>query len=203
MFIRKECYGFSCLVWTSVPVSSSGRSLELTPVLGVRHDVVENLVNRLGLIYGDDNKKYTTTVDRGLGFFPFTEGIEYRQHIRLDAIDDDVGRVAANVTSMLDEHGDQFFQRYSSLLECSRGLNDVINVNTHPLCNNFPLRAYYGVAAAFFSENDRVPELVDGYLDFARVSTPKQYDEIAKRLGQLVNDAFMNFSTRNEPDSAS
>jgi hypothetical protein len=189
MFLRKETYGFSCLLWTSAPVNRGGNSLELTPVLGVRHDVVDNLVNRLGLIYGEDNRKYTTTVARGLGFFPFTEGVEYRQYIRLDAMDDDVGRVTASVITMLDEHGDQFYQRYSSLLDCSRGLNDRINVSTHPLCNNFPRRAYYGVAAALFSESDRVPELVSQYLDFAKISTPKQYDEVAKRLDQILSIA--------------
>jgi hypothetical protein len=87
---------------------------------------------------------------------------------------------------MLDGEGEKFFKQYSSLLECSRGLNHPIESKTHSLCNNFPRRAYYGVAAAFFAENSRVPELVRQYLEFAKGVQPNQYDQISKRLDQLL-----------------
>lgn len=87
---------------------------------------------------------------------------------------------------MLNSDGEDFFKRYSSLLECSQGLNNPLESKVHPLCNNFPRRAYYGVAAAIFAENDRVPELVSQYLHFAMSVLPKQYDQIATRLEQLT-----------------
>jgi hypothetical protein len=45
------------------------------------------------------------------------------------------------------------------------------------------------VASALFSERDRVPELASQYLDFARDRIPNQYDEIAKRLDQILSIA--------------
>lgn len=186
MFVRKEPYGFSSLSWTSHSTSDEGGRLELAPVLGVRHNSVEDLVNQLGLIYGDDNKRFTTTVTRGLGLFPFSESNDNKQYIRLASIDADIEHAASAITAMLNSDGEDFFNRYSSLLECSRGLNNPLESKVHPLCNNFPRRAYYGVAAAIFAENDRVPELVSQYLHFAMSVLPKQYDQIATRLQQLT-----------------
>lgn len=186
VFVRKELHGFSSLLWTSHSTNDDGGRLELGLVLSVRHDIVEDVVNELGLIYGDDNKKYTTTVARGLAFFPFREDSDYKQYIHLGSVDIDVQVVTSNIISMLDEEGEPFFKQYSSLLECSRGLNDPIESKTHPLCNNFPRRAYYGVATAFFAENVRVPELVRHYLEFAKNVQPNQYEQISKRLDQLI-----------------
>lgn len=186
MFVRKEPYGFSSLSWASYPTHEDDGRLELVPLLAVRHDVVEDVVNELGLIHGDANKKFTTTVDRGLGFFPFKEGRDDKQYIRLASVGADIKHAASNIASMLNDDGEKFFKQYSSLLECSRGLNHPIKSKTHPLCNNFPRRAYYGVATAFFAENSRVPELVRQYLDFAKAVQPNQCDQIAKRLDQLI-----------------
>lgn len=189
MFVRKEPCGFSSLSWTSHSTNDEGGRLELGPVLGVRHDVVEDVVNELGLIYGDDNRKFTTTVTRALGFFPFNEGEDDKQYIRLTSVDTDVQHAAANIASMLSGEGEKFFKQYSSMLECSRGLNHPVESKIHPLCNNFPRRAYYGVATAFFAENSRVSELVRQYLEFAKAVQPNQYGQIAKRLDQLISVA--------------
>lgn len=189
MFVRKEPYGFSSLSWASYQTQEDGGRLELVPLLAVRHDVVEDVVNELGLIHGEANKKFTATVDRGLGIFPFKEGRDEKQYIRFASAETDIKHAASNITSMLNSDGEKFFERYSSLLECSRGLNYPIESKTHPLCNNFPRRAYSGVTTAFFAENSRVPELVSQYLDFAKVVQPNQCDQIAKRLDQLIQVA--------------
>lgn len=189
MFVRKEPYGFSSLSWASYPTPKDGGRLELVPLLAVRHDVVEGVVNELGLIYGEANKKFTATVDRGLGFFPFKKHRDEKQYIRFESVEIDAKLAAVDITSMLNSDGEKFFEKYSSLIECSRGLNHPIESESHPLCNNFPQRAYYGVAAAFFAENNRVPELVREYLKFAKAVKPNQSDQIAKRLDQLIQIA--------------
>ena len=187
MFIRKEPHGFSSFSWASYPTGEDGGRLELVPLLGVRHDVVEDAVNELGLIHGDDNKKFTATIDRGLGFFPFDESKDYKQYIRLNFADADIQKAAASISFMLGDEGREFFEKYSSLRECSQGLNDPIQSKTHPLCNNFPRRVYCGVAAAFFAENHRVPELVRQYLEFAKNAQPNKYEQIAILLDQLIS----------------
>ncbi|WP_273429711.1 hypothetical protein [Chitinibacter tainanensis] len=189
MFIRKEPHGFSSLSWTSHSTNDEGGRLELGLVLGVRHDIVDDVVNELGLIYGDDNKKFTTTVARGLSLFPFKEGKDYKQCIRLVSVDADVQNAASGIVSILDEDGWQFFERFASLSECAKGLNDPIESKTHPLYNNFPRRAYYGVASAFFADNSQVTGLIHQYLEFAKVVQPNQYDQISKRFDQLIATA--------------
>ncbi|MGH8038034.1 MAG: hypothetical protein ACRES5_34720 [Pseudomonas sp.] len=186
MFVRKELYGFSSLSWEFYWTGEGGGRLELVPLLAVRHNMVEGVVNELGLVYGEANRRFTATVDRGLGFFPFKEGRDEKRYISRASVDADVEYVASSIASMLSGEGEMFFKKYSSLLECSRGLNDPIESITHPLCNNFPRRVYLGVAAAFFAENKRVPELIAQYLAFAKVVQPSQYGQIAKRLDQLM-----------------
>lgn len=186
MFVRKQDFGFFSVSWASYSTHENGGQLVLTPLLGVRHDIVEDVVNELGLIYGDDNKKYTMTVDRGLGFFPFNNQKDYKQYIRPAFVDGDVQVAARNIASIFDEDGQEFFSRYASLLECSRGLNDPIDSISHQLCNNFPRRAYSGVASAFFAESYRVPQLLNQYLKFAERVQPNQCEQIAERLEKLV-----------------
>src|SRR6202012_2176436 len=64
LFVRPALYGFSDFSWASFSTAEEGDKLELRPAVGVRHDVVENIVNQLGLTFGDENKRYTATVLR-------------------------------------------------------------------------------------------------------------------------------------------
>jgi hypothetical protein len=80
----------------------------------------------------------------------------------------DAKSVAADLSAMLRADGFEFLRVHSDLHECSIGLNAPIETRTHPLLNNFPLRAYYGVVAAALTRPERVPALVQGYVDFAR-----------------------------------
>lgn len=186
-FIRKEPHGFVGLIWSAWPTSKDGGCLEISPLLQVRHDKVDDIVNQLDLIYGEDNKRYTATVSCPLGFFPIRAGKNYEQYIRDNAIDVDTEVVCWNLVDLVENEGAEFFRRYGSLLECSLGLNDPIESNSHPLFNNFPLRAYYGITAASFAQPERVPSLAKEYREFAKVSAPAQSEGIAKKIDQLLS----------------
>lgn len=185
-YVRQEPHGFSCFLWTSHSTRSEGGRLELTPVLGVRHDLVENVVNQLGLVYGEANQRYTTTVTRGLGYFPIREGKDYCQYIRLASVEKDLGKTVEGLSSVLATEGQEFFERYSTLVTCSVDLNNPIASKTHPLCNSFPRRAYYGIAAAWFAERQRVSMLIDQYRGFAKDVLPAQFPEVERTLAKLV-----------------
>jgi hypothetical protein len=135
--------------------------------LSVRHDRVDEIVNRLGHIWGANNQKQTTTIYRGLGFFPFDENLS-DDLIRRDSLTTDAASVSGRIEAMMAAHGDAFFERYASLLECSRGLNDPIETGTHPLLNSYPKRAYYGIAAAGLAEPERMRELVEAHTAYCR-----------------------------------
>ena len=52
-----------------------------------------------------------------------------KEHIiRLSDPAEDAEVAAGNITAMLEEDGFAFFDRYSSLAECTRGLNDPMRV---------------------------------------------------------------------------
>jgi hypothetical protein len=186
VYVRRETFGFSSFCWASHTTHDEGGRLEITPLLGVRHDVVENVVNQLGLINGEENQRYTPTVEQGLSYFPLREGIVYTQFVRLSSADLDIQNVVSSFTALLEGEGDDFFKKYSSIESCSHGLNSVIEAKTHPLCNNFPLRAYYGIATAKLSEPKRVSELADKYLQYAKTVSLLQYEKIEKRVTQLL-----------------
>ncbi|WP_454674021.1 hypothetical protein [Achromobacter pestifer] len=110
MYIRKRRYGFDSLVWTCHPDAEEGGRLQIGPVLGVRHDEVDDLVNQLPIVYGEDNKKYTTTVSRVLVYFPFRPASE-PQYIRLSNVDGDVALVVENILKIFEIGGDEFFTK--------------------------------------------------------------------------------------------
>lgn len=185
MYIRKKPWGFHCLLWSCYDVDPAG-TLELRLVIGVRHNDVDDIVNRLGIIYGDDNKKYTTTVSRSLTFFPF-EKIEGIQHIKVDSATADIAVFVGKVLNIVEGVGDGFYQKYSTVMECSRGLNFPIDVISHHLCNNFPNRAYYGVACAMLAEPDRVPELAKQYVEFATAAKIGNTSKITEKIYKLLS----------------
>lgn len=185
-FIRREKHGFSAFFWTSFTTHEEGGRLELTPFFEVRHNIVEDVVNQLDLIFGEDNKRYTPTVSRGLGYFPIQKDKQYIQYIRLASAEADIERVAHSFESALAVDGKEFFARYSSLQACSQDLNNPIESRTHPLCNNFASRAYYGVVTAWLSERERTNGLVEGYLNFARNSVAAQYADIDLKMQKLI-----------------
>jgi hypothetical protein len=183
-FRRKEKHGFSELWFSSYAVRVTGGHQVIGLGLGVRHDRVDNVVNRLGHIWGEHNQKNTTTVSRGMEFFPFDERRDGDKIIRFEHIEEDAYKASCDISDMLLRDGFDFFDRHSTVEECSHGLNEPIRATVHPLCNNYPLRAYYGVTAAALSEPDRVPNLIAEHAAYA--SAPKVVDngvyDVAKDL---------------------
>lgn len=168
-FKRRTAFGFHYLSIPSFAMGQGGPYV-VNVGLGVRHNQIDNVVNRLGHIWGESNQKNTVTVYRGLEYFPFDSERDGRKVIGTDHVDSESNTVASNISAMLFADGFDFFRMYSDARECSRGLNEPIEATTHPLFNNFPKRAYYGVAAAALSEPERVQPLVQSYADYARTS---------------------------------
>lgn len=185
-FVKRQPMGFLYLSFPSFSMPENGGYQVVNCGLGVRHDQVDDIVNQLGHIWGDDNRQNTTTVYRGLKFFPFVAGRDQQHIIRFPNVEKDVAVAAMNIIAMLESDGFAFFDRYSSLAECVEGLNDPIETLTHPLCNAFPLRAYYGVAAAALIEPDYVPNLVREYVDYIHncgAVDPLMYDVARDNTG--------------------
>ena len=165
-FKRRTSFGFHELSLPSFAWAAGGPYV-VNVGLGVRHNRIDLVVNRLGHIWGEANQKNTTTVYRGLGFFPFNAGRDGEKTISSEHVSTDAASVASDVSLMLAADGLEFYDRYSELRECSLGLNSPIEVQTHPLLNRFPMRAYYGVAAAALAQPERVQSLIRSYTDFA------------------------------------
>lgn len=169
-FKRRTSFGFHELSLPSFAWAAGGPYV-VNVGLAVRHHRVERIVNQLGHIWGEANQKNTTTVYRGLSLFPFEVERDGEKVISPEHFSADAASVASNVVRMLMTDGIRFFERYSNLEECSTGLNEPVEVRNHPLINRFPLRAYYGVAAAALVQQERVPSLIRSYIDFARRSS--------------------------------
>lgn len=164
-FKRRTSFGFHELSLPSFAWAAGGPYV-VNVGLGVRHNQVDLIVNRLGHIWGEANQKNTTTVYRGLGFFPFEAGRDGEKAISFERMSTDAASVASDISLMLAADGYGFYERYSDLRECSRSLNAPIETRTHPLLNRFPMRAYYGVAAAAMTQPERVQSLIRSYTDF-------------------------------------
>lgn len=166
-FKRRTSFGFHELSLPSFAWAAGGPYV-VNVGLAVRHHRVERIVNQLGHIWGEANQKNTTTVYRGLRFFPFDAERDGEKTIYSERLSNDAASVASDILLMLRADGYNFYERYSGLQDCAIGLNDPIETQTHPLINRFPLRAYYGVAAAGLVQQERVPSLIRSYIDFAQ-----------------------------------
>ena len=189
-FKRRTSFGFYELSLPSFAWGAGGPYV-VNVGLGVRHNRVDSIVNRLGHIWGEANQKNTVTVYRGLGFFPFDAERDGEKTLSLERMSADAASVASDISLMLAADGYGFYERYSDLRECSLGLNAPIETRTHPLLNRFSMRAYYGVAAAAITQPERVQSLIRSYADFAlRDGIPDDcIYEIAKELTGI--DAFV------------
>lgn len=168
-FKRRTSFGFHYLSLPSFAMGKGGPYV-VNVGLGVRHNQIDEIVNRLGHIWGEANQRNTTTVYRGLEHFPFDAARDGRKVIYLDRLAAEAQSVASCIQAMLLDDGFEFFRRYSEVYECSVGLNEPIEAQTHPLHNSFQVRAYYGVAAATLTQPERVSSLIREYADFARRS---------------------------------
>ena len=197
-FKKREKFGFFELTITFFNVQLEEEYTVFRPLVCVRHDRLDNIVNQLGHIWGTANRKRTTTVCRSLELFPFVAERDRPQTIRNAHRDADTALATENILMMLQQDGFAFFDRYSCIDECASGLNQPICTLTHPLLNNLPLRAYYGVAAAALTRPHSVAGLMKEYLEYIRVSgviDPLQYefgksnggiDGIEQRLKKIV-----------------
>ena len=136
-YFKREKFGFLYFSLVSHLVSDSGGYYVVEYGLGARHDRVDNIVNQLGHIWGDAYRKRTTTVYRGLTFFPFDSKRDGRQLIHSSNIRIDAAAASDNIVGMLEESGLDFYDRYSSLVECARGLNVPIGLDLTRSVTNF------------------------------------------------------------------
>jgi hypothetical protein len=149
MFVRNTEYGFDAFLWTSHPALSGdvmGQQYSLLAML--RHNAVDNVVNQLGLIYGEENQKFSSTVCSALELFPPSNARQYSYFLADSASDADLAGVAQSIAVAVKEDACPFFERYSSLTECAIGLNSSPRANTHFLFNNLERRMYYSIATA-------------------------------------------------------
>jgi hypothetical protein len=166
-FKRKTEFGFQYLSFPGFAWRAGG-PYEIKVGLGLRHNRIDDIVNRLGHIWGEDNQRNTTTIYRGLEHFPFDSVRDRPATIHSERLETETRDFSERLALMLARDGLDFFKQYSSLLECSEGLNRPVATRTHELNNNFELRAYYGVTVAAFAQPERVPTLIREYTEYAR-----------------------------------
>ena len=185
-FVRPTSYGFDEFLWTSVPTVVDGSRLKLGIVVGLRHDVVDDLVNRLDLIYGDDNRRYTTTLTSPFCLFPPSNKRTYEKSIREDAQEPELVRVADEILEIMSVDAQTFYAKYKSLEACEAGLNTPVEVISHPLFNNFEKRMYYGVACAWIVDRPDFNELVTRYRTYGPIALKAAWSKSEQRLDKLI-----------------
>jgi hypothetical protein len=187
-FLRTAPHGFDQVLWTSHPTQFAGRSGQrYSLVSGVRHEVVEELVNQLGLVYGAENQRATTTVSCALFCFPINPSRSYSLFLPDKATESELHAGAMEISDTLVTDLFPFFNRYSSLVECAQGLGSDRMARPHHLCNNYEARMYRAIAASCLSGGVSVAE----QFELWRASYPEVLPEtihakVAARLRTLA-----------------
>ncbi|WP_036168162.1 hypothetical protein [Noviluteimonas dokdonensis] len=188
-FVRKETHGFSeflLMTYPTVVDGALGQHYELAA--GVRHDVVEQVVNQLGLVYGSEYQSATTTVLTSPDRFPLTPGNQYTWFLPNAASERDVQDVAGAVASCLTAELLSYFARYASLQECSTGLNSSPESRSHPLYNKPEPRMYRAITAAHLCGEANFGTLVEGWLKAYPMTVPSnEQANVRDRLPRLLS----------------
>ncbi len=186
--LRATPHGFEQLLWTSYPTETSGHSGQrYSLVAGVRHDSVEDAVNRLGLVYGAENQRATTTVSCVLEYFPIVPGKSYSLFIQNNASDAEVYAAAAEISQILRDELIPFFERYAELLRCADDLSEDPMAVSHHLFNNYENRMYRAIAASCISGRSTFSEQMEYWQSVYESVLPKTiHAKVAGRLGALA-----------------
>ncbi|GAB2615438.1 hypothetical protein [Novilysobacter erysipheiresistens] len=188
-FVRKEPHGFSQFLWATYPTvvgDATGQHYSL--IVGVRHDIVEDAVNQLGLIYGSDNQSATTTVDTPLEKFPLSAERQYSYFLPNSANEHDISAAASSIATSVENDLSGFYTRYASLQECAAGLNSKPTDRSHHLYNNLEPRMYRAIASAHLGRLPGFDSLLEqwqsAYLSTLPVSA---HAKIQDRLCKLLD----------------
>jgi hypothetical protein len=163
-------------------VAGQQRSL----IAGVRHDVVEDVVNQLGLVYGADNQRATATVDRALVYFPLRVGQSYSIFLPDQASEAELQAAAALVSDWFKHDLDPFFNQYASLAECAQGLSRDPTAASHALYNNYEPRMYRAIASSCLSGMSGVAHQLEIWrAAYPRVLPQASHAKVERRLAVL------------------
>lgn len=188
VFARKHARGFDEFLWTSHTATdaSGGSGQRYGLIVGVRHDEVENVVATLGLVFGEENKRWTTTVDSPFSTFPPSNDRTYTYFLSDQAADEDVASAASEIASVLRCDAESFYQRFAHLDHCAEELNAGMGARSYWLVNNYENRMFRGIAAIAFS-GGRADSLAAQWIEAgASVLTERALKVAEERVGRLL-----------------
>jgi hypothetical protein len=188
VFARKNARGFDEFFWAShTATDASGRlGQRYGLIVGVRHDLVENAVATLGLVYGEENKRWTTTVDSPLSTFPPDNDRSYTYFLSDKAADEDVASAASEIVSVFRRDAEPFYQRFAHLDHCAEKLNAGMGARSYWLVNNYENRMFRGIAATAFS-GGRTDSVAAQWIEAgASVLTERALKVAEERVGRLL-----------------
>lgn len=202
VYIRRQPYGFDDFIWGSYSLIATQenppyRYYEGHYGVGVRHDAIEELTSEVMPIYGTSNQKYAFTIHRDVGgYFPFDKNRDYVMKLRYEELEKDATAIAERIKAMLLSDGFEWYEHFASPLSLSQGLNNTFDtMESHSVLNNPQSRPLVGVAAACVAEPDRVQDLIEGYLKYAR-SEDKKLSEKRSPVAPDMETKFNLIVTR-------
>jgi len=151
-------------------------------------------------IYGEGNKKNAFSFYRATGqYYPFDPVRDAPLKLSFDNLKEDCIPAAERMKRMLIEDGFDWYKRYSDLRNLSQDLNRDLptrqpnDQSVHSIINNANKIPTKAVAAACLAEPERIPQLIENYMDYmwqwggkAFVEREKVDGKVAKSFDQVL-----------------
>ncbi|MBF5039160.1 hypothetical protein INP77_06610 [Methylophilus sp. 13] len=132
-FVRYTDYGFDDFMIVDQGHLGSGYKT-IGCAFGVRHDVIQNLFNSMGLIYGEEAQKQNVTLALSFPFIPW-QSRESELKIYPETRAEDIQKVAQIITNAFKQHALPFYAKYADLRAVEAKIND------SPMANLWPYTA--------------------------------------------------------------
>jgi hypothetical protein len=183
-FIKPTKFGHYSMTLSHYKSLNNGSVVtEIGLTLGVRHDEVDSAVNSLGLVYGDDNMKYTCTISRPLEFFPFNS--QDRLKFRCP---EEINYLRAAVEAGMNDGFTKFYDEFSVVHNCALRLNNNFDKRSHELMNNHEKRIYYGIATALYLETQKFETIKHAWMSVIEMYPADTRKRISERINKLTSN---------------
>lgn len=182
-FVKEQSYGFDALLIVNQG-TALGRFFEINFSFRIRHDQVEVPWNTLGLIYGEDARKETTTLGlltpRGRQAVPLK--------VAPESMEEDIPSVAREIEATFTQVALPFYQRFSDLEEIEELANKAPLADIDPYGVGGPMehRAMRSLLLAKAVNPERYAAVRDTFLTLDKGMFPHEKRmEMLRRVDEM------------------
>jgi hypothetical protein len=185
-FVRSQPYGHDAFLVVNKGTAGAGpRHFEIGPHCEIRHDRIETPWNTLGMVYGEDNQRQTSTLVLG-----FPRGMKAPPLKLMPAtMNEDIALIAAETEAVFTQMALPFYQHFADLRAIEELANKQPLADLMPYTVGLPMehRAMRSLLLAKAVNPQRYVSVRETFIQLDKGMFPREKRlEILRRVDEMV-----------------